>query len=33
MNSARRVPVICAAFDWEISPWEYQSIAVATRIS
>ena len=33
MNSARLVPAISAAFDWESSPCEYQNIAAATRIS
>src|SRR5712691_1395830 len=33
MNSARLVPAISAAFDWEISPCEYHSNAAATRIS
>ena len=33
MNSARLVPAISAAFNWENSPCEYQSRAAATRIS
>jgi hypothetical protein len=33
MNSARVVPAISAASDWERSPCEYQSRAAATRIS
>lgn len=33
MNSARLVPAISAAFDCEISPFEYHSNAAATRIS
>ena len=32
-NSARLVPAISAAFDWEISPCEYHSSAAAARIS
>src|SRR5262245_17262138 len=33
MNSARLVPAISAAFDWDSSPCEYQRSAAATRIS
>src|ERR1700694_2435917 len=33
MNSARLVPAISAAFDWESSPCEYHRSAAATRIS
>src|SRR5213083_2862117 len=33
MNSARLVPAIPAAIDWDISPCEYQSSTAATRIS
>ena len=33
MNSARLVPAISTAFDWESSPCEYHRSAAATRIS
>ena len=33
MNSARLVPAISAAFDWEISTCEYHNNAAVTRIS